>query len=114
MSTLVLSLVFSFSRFLLLSKKRSKTRAHAQQTLDELLDDVCRMLKYDDDGAGKLKDKANAFFEEETLLTTLAVLQTVTEPMLVQAKLRVLWPYVINLQDKVSATLFLPPSHFYS
>lgn len=78
------------------------SQKHTQDlTLQEFLDEVCNLLKYDDTWAEKLNEKANAFFEEHLIGSTLAMLQTVTETMLVQANLRVLWVYIRDLQEKV-------------
>jgi hypothetical protein len=84
-----------------LAKKKKKKSALSDQSLDELLADVCGFLKYEDEHAEKLKAKAIAFFDEETLYTTRAVLQSVIEALLEKAKLRVLWPYIKDLQEKV-------------
>ena len=58
------------------------------------------MLKYDKRGANKLKDRATAFFEDESLFSVEAVLRTATEEMLTAAKLKVLWAHVQDLQER--------------
>jgi hypothetical protein len=84
---------------------------HADLSLDELLDDVCGFLNFNDEWSEKVKTRANEFFEEQLLGSTLAVLQTVTESMLVQAKLRVLCE---GFASKGRLCFFIVTCHNYS
>ena len=63
--------------------------------------DICRFLNFDEAASAKLKQKAAAFFADESLLSPLAVAQTVTLEMLDSAKLRVLWVYIEDLKVKM-------------
>lgn len=74
-------------------------------TIDDILRDVCDFLKFDDDASERLTQKAEVFFEEESLASPLALVQTVTEDMLKEAKLRVLWVYLKDLKRKMGISV---------
>ena len=66
---------------------------------------MCSFLKFDDDASERLTQKAEVFFMDESLDSPLALVQTVTEDMLKEAKLRVLWAYMKDLKRKMGISV---------
>jgi hypothetical protein len=73
-------------------------------SLEDFVKHVCSSLGYKERESGVLKAKANEFFQQESFFTLKALIQTVTQSMLESAHLRVLWPYVKELQGPPELT----------
>jgi hypothetical protein len=72
----------------------------AEQSLDDVLEAICSHLKYDQGAAGTLCVRTSKWFEEESIFSLKALLQVCTEAVLGEAKLKVLWVYIKDLQGK--------------
>lgn len=69
-------------------------------SLEGFLSHVCVTLGYKEHDAEALKTAAMNFFRAQFLFTVKALLHTATEKMLETAHLRVLWPFVKQLQEE--------------
>ncbi len=61
---------------------------------------MCTFLDYDEGATNKIKAEASDWFENENLYSLKALLQVATWDMLAEAKLKFLWLYVKDLQEK--------------
>ncbi len=65
-----------------------------------LLDRVCASLGYDEGASARLRERANAFFDEQLFFSARALLMAATEALLRDNALIVLWPAVRDLQRR--------------
>jgi hypothetical protein len=75
-------------------------RRLTEQSLDDVLSAICRHLKYDDVVTERLCKTAREWFEQENIFSLVALLQVCTEVLLSEAKLKPLWVYINDLQEK--------------
>ncbi len=62
---------------------------------------VCGLMKFDDEAkAVSFKEKVVTVLDEENIFSVSALIKTATESFLGDAKLRALWPYMEDLQER--------------
>lgn len=72
----------------------------ADQPLADLLDRICKQLGFDEAASARLRERTNAFFDEQLFLSTRALLMAATDALLRDHGLIVLWPAVRDLQRR--------------
>jgi hypothetical protein len=75
----------------------------AMRTVHDFIDDMCRKLGYNGDASAKFKAKIVEFLRARSLLSLSAIVEAVTEPMLIESKLSPMWVYVSELKESAKA-----------
>ena len=67
------------------------------RAIHKFMDEMCQKLEYKDDGAAKFKANILEFLRAHSISSISAIVEIVTEPLLIEAKLRPVWPFVLNV-----------------